>query len=69
MEYLDSCSTAIRHVVRKVAAVEGGLVCLEMTSPQGCNFQMGRLAYNTSLITTLKKPTFLTFYLHFSNFI
>jgi len=28
MEYLDSCSTAIRCVVRKVAAMEGGLVCL-----------------------------------------
>jgi len=27
MEYLDGCSTAIRCVVRKVAAVEGGLVC------------------------------------------
>jgi len=27
MEYLEVCSTAIRHVVRKVAAVEGRLVC------------------------------------------
>jgi len=27
MEYLDGCSTTIRHVARKVAAVEGGLVC------------------------------------------
>jgi len=26
MEYPDDCSTAIRHVARKVAAVEGGLV-------------------------------------------
>jgi len=26
MEYLESCSTAIRHVARKVAAMEGGLV-------------------------------------------
>jgi len=26
MEYLDSCSTAIRHVARKVAAIEGRLV-------------------------------------------
>ena len=69
MEYLDGCSTIIRHVVRKVATVEGGLVCLEMTSPQGCNFQMGGLAYDTSPIITLKKSTFLTFYLHFSNFI
>jgi len=27
MEYLDGCSTAIRYVARKVAAMEGGLVC------------------------------------------
>jgi len=27
MEYLEGCSTAIRRVVKKVAAVEGGLVC------------------------------------------
>ena len=27
MEYLDGCSTAIRHVIRKVAAMEGRLVC------------------------------------------
>jgi len=27
MEYLDDCSTAIRHVAKKVATVEGGLVC------------------------------------------
>jgi len=27
MEYLESCSTAIRHVARKVTAIEGGLVC------------------------------------------
>jgi len=27
MEYLDDCSTAIRCVVRKVAAMEGGLIC------------------------------------------
>jgi len=26
MEYLDGCSTAIRYVAKKVAAVEGGLV-------------------------------------------
>jgi len=26
MEYPESCSTAIRHVARKVAAMEGGLV-------------------------------------------
>jgi len=27
MEYPEDCSTAIRHVARKVAAMEGGLVC------------------------------------------
>jgi len=26
MEYLEGCSTAIRHVVRKVATIEGRLV-------------------------------------------
>jgi len=26
MEYPDGCSTAIRHVARKVAAVEGRLI-------------------------------------------
>jgi len=26
MEYPDGCSTTIRHVARKVAAMEGGLV-------------------------------------------
>jgi len=27
MEYLEVCSTAIKHVVRKMAAVKGRLVC------------------------------------------
>ena len=36
-EYLEGCSTAMRHVVRKMAAVEGGLVS-EIASPQGCSF-------------------------------
>jgi len=27
MEYPDGCSTAMRCVVRKMATVEGGLVC------------------------------------------
>jgi len=27
MEYPDGCSTAIRHVVRNVATMEGRLVC------------------------------------------
>jgi len=26
MEYLEGCSTAIRRVARKVAAMEGGLI-------------------------------------------
>jgi len=29
MEYPEGCSTAIRHVVRKMAAMEGKLVCFE----------------------------------------
>jgi len=36
MEYLKGCSTTIRYVVRKMAAMKGGLVCLEVTSPWGC---------------------------------
>jgi len=47
MEYLDDCSTIIRRVARKVAAVEGELVCLEMISPQGYSFWMGRLVYDS----------------------
>jgi len=35
MEYLEGCSTAIRCVARKVAAMEGGLVCF------GDNFTAG----------------------------
>jgi len=27
MEYLDDCSTTIRCIARKMAAMEGGLVC------------------------------------------
>jgi len=41
MEYLDGCSTAIRHVARKMAAMEGRLVYFG-----GCYFQMDGLAYN-----------------------
>jgi len=37
MEYLEGCSTAMRRVARKVAAVEGGLVWL------GGGFTMGTL--------------------------
>ena len=40
MEYPDSCSTAIRCVARKVAAMEGGLVCF------GDDFTMGVLFPN-----------------------
>jgi len=35
MEYLEGCSTTIRCVARKVAAMEGGLVCF------GGDFTMG----------------------------
>ena len=37
MEYLDDYNTTIRHVARKVAAIEGGLVCF------GDDFTMGML--------------------------
>jgi len=43
MEYLDDCSTAIRHVAKKV-----GLYDLEVVSPQEYYFQTGGLAYNTN---------------------
>jgi len=35
MEYLDSCSTAMRCIARKVATMEGRLVCF------GGNFTAG----------------------------
>ena len=35
MEYLEGCSTAIRHVARKVAAMEGGLVYFGSDSTMG----------------------------------
>ena len=41
MEYLNGCSTTIRHIVRKA-----GLYNSEIISLQGCNFQMGGLAYD-----------------------
>ena len=50
MEYLDDCSTTIKRVARKVAAIEGGLVCLEVISPQGYSFWMGGLAYGNTLV-------------------
>jgi len=37
MEYPDGCSTAIRCVARKMAAMEGGLVCF------GDDFTVGML--------------------------
>jgi len=63
-----------------VATVEGGLVCLEVISPQECNSQMGGLAYDIidiknylsevySLFNKLYKELWLGFYLvnNFSN--
>ena len=41
MEYLDDCSTTIRHVARKA-----GLYVLEVTSSWGCSFQTSGLAYD-----------------------
>ena len=46
MEYLDGCSTAIRHVARKVSLYNLKLILL-----QGCHFQVSGLAYdNISLL-------------------
>jgi len=35
MEYPEDCSTTIRHIARKIATVEGRLVCF------GDNFTVG----------------------------
>jgi len=35
MEYPDGCSTAMRRVVRKMATMEGGLVCFGDDSTVG----------------------------------
>jgi len=35
MKYLHGCSTAMRHVARKVAAMEGRLVCFGGDSTVG----------------------------------
>jgi len=35
MEYPEVCSTAIRHVARKTAAMEDGLVCFGGDSTAG----------------------------------
>jgi len=35
MEYPEVCSTTIRYVARKVATVEGGLVCFGGDSTMG----------------------------------
>jgi len=35
MEYLDDCNTTIRHVARKVATMEGGLVCFRGDTTAG----------------------------------
>jgi len=44
MEYPDSCSTAMRHVVRKV-----GLYVLEVTPPWECSFWTSGLAYDKNI--------------------
>jgi len=41
IEYPDGCSTTIRHVTRKVAAVEGRLVCVEGCFTAGTLFPDG----------------------------
>jgi len=43
MEYPDSCNTTLRHVVRKVAVIEGRLYLLARNVPWRCVFQMNGL--------------------------
>jgi len=45
-EYPESCSTAIRCVARKVAAMEGGLVLFRGDSTMEMYFQTSGLAYD-----------------------
>jgi len=45
MEYLESCSTTIRRVARKV-----GLYVFGDDFTVGCNFQTGGLAYDNYII-------------------
>jgi len=50
MEYLDGCSTALRHVVKRVAALEGRLVWFGGGFTAGTLFRTGRLAYDSTII-------------------
>ena len=52
MEYPEGCSTAMRCVVRKVAAVEGGLGS-EVVSPQERYFQTVDLYMTITHISTI----------------
>jgi len=47
MEYLEGCSTAMRHVVRKVATMEGRLVWFGGDSTAGIYFQTSGLVYDS----------------------
>ena len=47
MEYPDDCSTTIRRVVRKVAAMKDGLVWFGGDFTMGMYFQTGGLTYDT----------------------
>ena len=50
MEYPDGCSTAMRHVARKMAAMEDGLVWFEGDSTVGIYFWMSGLVYDTIFV-------------------
>jgi len=45
-EYPEGYSTAMKHVVRKVATMEGGLVWFGGDSPMGMYFQTSGLVYD-----------------------
>ena len=47
MEYPDDCSTTIRRVVRKVAAMKDGLVWFGGDFTMGMYFQTGGLIYDS----------------------
>ena len=63
MEYPEGCSTAMRYVVRKVAAVEGRLVWFGGDSTAGMYFQTSGLVYDKTPHNTqdvsIKKANYL----------
>ena len=47
MEYPNSCSTAMRRVTKKMAAIEGRLIWFGGDFTMGCSFWMSGLAYGS----------------------